>query len=41
MNKDEIIPACKRITKETGLPAFDVLEYGGTELVDLLKPLLK
>lgn len=41
MSKDEILPACKKITKETGLPAFDVLEFGGTEIVDLLKPLMK
>ncbi len=37
MSKDEILPACQEVTKETGLPAFDVLEYGADELVALLK----
>lgn len=37
MTKDEILPACKKITEETGLPTFDVLEYGADELVDILK----
>ncbi len=41
MAKDEILPACEAITKETGLPAFDVLEYGAEELVQLLKSYLK
>ncbi|MCW3807644.1 DUF1611 domain-containing protein [Plebeiibacterium marinum] len=41
MEKDEIIPACDNITRETGLPAFDVLEYGAYELVKLLKSYLK
>ncbi len=41
MTKDEILPACEAITKETGLPAFDVLEYGAEELVQLLKSYLK
>jgi uncharacterized NAD-dependent epimerase/dehydratase family protein len=41
MTKDEILPACKKITEETGLPAWDVLEYGADELVELLKSLLK
>ncbi|MGW8316924.1 MAG: DUF1611 domain-containing protein [Bacteroidales bacterium] len=36
MSREEIMPACKRIEKETGLPAFDVLEYGADELVQLL-----
>lgn len=36
MTKDEIPKACKKITMETGLPAFDVLEYGADELVRLL-----
>jgi uncharacterized NAD-dependent epimerase/dehydratase family protein len=38
MSQEEIIPACKAITTETGLPAFDVLEYGARELVALLMP---
>ncbi|MDC6350177.1 DUF1611 domain-containing protein [Zeaxanthinibacter sp. PT1] len=37
MEKDEIRPACEAITKETGIPAYDVLEYGAGELVELLK----
>lgn len=41
MIKDEILPACKKITEETGLPAFDVLEYGAEGLVELLKTYLK
>ena len=38
MKKDEISRECKKILKETGVPAFDVLENGAGELVDLLKP---
>ncbi len=41
MSKDEIPEACKRITLETKLPAFDVLEHGAKELVDLLMEKLK
>ncbi|WP_245949158.1 DUF1611 domain-containing protein [Lutibacter citreus] len=41
MSKDEILPACKKLTEETGLPAYDVLEYGAEELVKLLKSYLK
>lgn len=41
MTKDEIPEACKRITLETKLPAYDVLEYGAKELVDLLTDKLK
>lgn len=41
MTKEEILPACKKITEETGLPAFDVLEYGAEQLVSLLKTYLK
>ena len=41
MSKDEILPACEAITKETGLPAFDVLEYGAEGLTELLKTYLK
>ena len=37
MTAEEILPACIQITEETGLPAFDVLEYGADELIDLLK----
>lgn len=41
MKKEEILPACQKITKETGLPAFDVLEYGAEQLTELLKSKLK
>lgn len=41
MKPEEILPACVQITEETGLPAFDVLEYGADELVERLKPLMK
>lgn len=37
MEKNEIPEVCKRITLETKLPAFDVLEYGAKELVDLVR----
>jgi uncharacterized NAD-dependent epimerase/dehydratase family protein len=39
MRKEEIPEACRKITVETGLPAFDVLEYGAGGLVEILKPL--
>jgi uncharacterized NAD-dependent epimerase/dehydratase family protein len=41
MEKNEIATACKKITEETGLPAWDVLEHGADELVELLKSHLK
>ncbi|WP_430934171.1 DUF1611 domain-containing protein [Saccharicrinis sp. 156] len=41
MGKEEILPACQKISKEIGLPAFDVLKFGAEELVDLLKSYLK
>lgn len=41
MTKAEILPACQAITEETGLPAFDVLEFGADELVAVLKNHLK
>lgn len=41
MRKEEILPACKKIKEETGLPALDVLEYGAYDLVELLKSYLK
>ncbi|MGB5646482.1 MAG: DUF1611 domain-containing protein, partial [Muriicola sp.] len=37
MTKEEIGPACKDITIETGIPAFDVLAFGADELVSLLR----
>lgn len=36
MENDEIIPACEKLTKETGLPAFDVLANGSEELINLI-----
>lgn len=41
MSKEEIPETCKRITLETKLPAYDVLEYGAKELVDFLMDKLK
>ncbi|MBT8184501.1 MAG: DUF1611 domain-containing protein [Eudoraea sp.] len=41
MTSDEILPACKDITEQTGLPAFDVLAHGADELVELLKTKLR
>lgn len=41
MEVNEILPACAKITEETGLPAYDVLQYGADELVQLLKKYLK
>ncbi|MBT8237811.1 MAG: DUF1611 domain-containing protein [Croceitalea sp.] len=41
MTKDEIGPACKTITKETGLPAYDVLFHGADDLVQILMKKLK
>ncbi|UWX55687.1 DUF1611 domain-containing protein [Maribacter litopenaei] len=41
MTKEEIPEICKKITLETKLPAYDVLEYGAKELVDLLREKLK
>ena len=41
MEKEEIPDMCKKITLETKLPAYDVLEYGAEELVDLLSEKMK
>lgn len=41
MAKDQIPEVCKQITLETKLPAFDVLEYGAADLVQLLLEKLK
>ncbi len=41
MTKEEIAPACEAITKETGLPAFDVLAFGAEGLVECIKSYLK
>ena len=37
----EIMEACKNITLETKLPAFDVLRFGADQLVSILKEQLK
>lgn len=41
MSDAEIPGACRKITEETGLPAFDVLKYGADDLVKLLQPHLR
>lgn len=41
MEKEEILDICKSITLETKLPAYDVLEYGADNLVELLISKLK
>lgn len=41
MKREEIADECFKITAETGLPAFDVLEFGAESLVQLLKSHLK
>ncbi|GJM32440.1 MAG: hypothetical protein DHS20C18_14410 [Saprospiraceae bacterium] len=41
MRPDEIEAACKKITAETGLPAFDVLAHGAAELIEHIKPHIK
>lgn len=41
MKPEEILPACDRITQETGLPAFDVLAHGAAALTALLKTYIK
>ncbi len=41
MQEVEIQPACDRIYKETGIPAFDVLKYGAEGIMKVLLPLIK
>lgn len=41
MEKNEIREACEELTRQTGLPCFDVLEFGADELIGLLKTRLK
>ncbi|KAA3606261.1 MAG: DUF1611 domain-containing protein [Calditrichaeota bacterium] len=36
MTDEEILPTCEKITKEIGLPCFDVLKFGASELVKIL-----
>jgi uncharacterized NAD-dependent epimerase/dehydratase family protein len=37
---DQIQPACQAIQDQTGLPAFDVLANGATELLAVIEPLI-
>ena len=41
LERGEIAPACEGITRETGLPAFDVLIDGGAPLARLIEPLVR
>ncbi len=41
MSAQEILPACEKIEKETGLPTFDVLAHGASELINVLKAKIK
>jgi uncharacterized NAD-dependent epimerase/dehydratase family protein len=41
MEKSEIEDECRKIRKETGIEAFDVLEHGADDLVKLIQPLIK
>jgi uncharacterized NAD-dependent epimerase/dehydratase family protein len=41
MEDDEIGPACELATRQTGLPAFDVLAQGPEGLTAFIKTLLK
>ena len=37
MGKEEILKEIKAVEQECGLPTFDVLEYGASELISLIK----
>jgi len=41
MNRSEIEGECDKIKKETGIPAFDVLEFGADELAKLVQPYIR
>ena len=41
MTDEEIAPACEKIARETGLPAFDVLAHGSEGLISLLAEAIK
>jgi uncharacterized NAD-dependent epimerase/dehydratase family protein len=41
MSEKEIKNECRKIVKETGLPAFDILEHGATKLMELVKTKIK
>ncbi|GAA4822518.1 DUF1611 domain-containing protein [Algivirga pacifica] len=40
MTAEEILPACQRITEETGLPAFDALAHGPEGLTNFIRTLI-
>lgn len=41
LDDGDIEAACRAITAETGLPAYDVLKFGAGPLVELLAPLIR
>lgn len=41
MEKSQILKECEKISEKTGLPAYDVLENGAQELVELLRSYIK
>lgn len=41
LDRDDILPACEELTRKTGLPCYDVLEYGAEDLTKLLIKKLK
>jgi len=41
MDKSEILRECEKVFEQTGIPCFDVLEYGAGELVNLIKSKLQ
>ena len=41
LGDDQIKPACEEVTRETGLPCYDVLKFGAAELAQLLITHLK
>jgi uncharacterized NAD-dependent epimerase/dehydratase family protein len=41
MTPEEVPEACKNITRETGLPAFDVLLDGPAKLIELINPMIR
>lgn len=41
MKKEDIGNECKKIEEETGLPAFDTLEHGANELMEVVKTRIK
>ena len=41
MAREDIPNECKTVEEECGLPAFDTLEHGALELMDLVKNHMK